>query len=232
MGELLPVLDAASELGVHPSRVRALIASGALAAEKVGGVWLVDRASVAGRRHENPSAGRPLAPRNAWGLLLAASGEKVPADVGPSVRWRIRQALEVYGLSGLRSRLVRRAQPSLHWALPGELRALRKRGDVVLAGASAAASYDLGIVGGDAVDAYVRDSLADRLRREHALQPVPGAESNVVLRLVPDAAWLLDGRRVAPLAAVALDLWAYPDPRASRVGDEVIAHLDHDRGAA
>lgn len=232
MPELLPVSNAARELGVNPARVRALIASGALAAEKVSGVWLVDRASVAGRRHEQASAGRPLAARNAWALLLEASGDEVPADLGPSGRWRIRQALEVYGLGGLRSRLARRAQPSFHWALPGELRALRERDDVALGGASAAASYDLGLVGGDVVDVYVRAGLAERVMREHALQPVSGAESNVVLRVVPDEAWLLDGRRVAPLAAVALDLWAYPEPRASRVGDEVIARLDHDRRAA
>ena len=98
MLDLLPVSAAADELSVHPSRVRALIASGALAAEKVGGVWLVDRASVAGRNRAHASAGRPLSPRNAWALLLAASGEALPSGLEPSVRWRLRRALEIYGL--------------------------------------------------------------------------------------------------------------------------------------
>jgi len=232
MVELLPVIDAANQLGVRPSRVRALIASGALDAEKLGGVWLVDSASVAGRRREKALAGRPIAPRNAWALLLEASGNEIPLEFGAPARWRIDQALKIYGLDGLRSRLARRAQLSSHWALPGELRGLRERDDVVLGGASAAASYDLGIVGSDAVDIYIRDGIADRIRREHALQPISSADSNVILRLVPDDAWLLEGCRVAPLAAVALDLWAYPDPRASRVGDEVIARLDESWRAA
>ena len=53
-----------------------------------------------------------------------------------------------------------------------------------------------------------------------------------MLRGVPDGAWLLEGRRVAPLAAVGLDLSAYADSRAARVGAEVIARLDREREAA
>lgn len=225
MGGLLSVSDAANRLGVHPSRVRSLVASGVLVGEKLGGIWLIDPASLEGRRREDASAGRPLAPRNAWALLLAASGEELPEDLSPSASWRIRQALQVYGLGELRPRLSRRAQPSFHWALPGELRALKNRDDLVLSGVSGAASFDLGLVGGDAVDAYVPSRLAGGVGRDHALQVASVAEANVILRAVPDGAWLLDGRPVAPLAAVALDLAVYPDPRASRVGHEVIARL-------
>lgn len=226
MLSLLSVSAAANELSVHPSRVRALIASGALAAEKVGGVWLVDRASLADRSRQQASAGRPLTSGNAWALLLAASGEELPAGLGASARWRIRRALESYGLEALLPRLARRAEPSSYWALGGELRALRGRADLVLSGPSAAAEYDLGLVGSDAIDAYVPASLLASLRREHALEQMSGPEANVLLRGVPDDAWLLGGRKVAPLAAVAADLCSYAEPRAARVGADLIARIE------
>jgi len=231
MTDLVSVSAAADELSVHPSRVRALIASGTLAAEKVGGVWLVDRASVAGRSREHVAAGRPLSPGNAWALLFAVSGEELPPELDSSARWRVRHALEVYGLNALRPRLARRAEPSSYWALSGELRALRDRAELVLSGPSAAAAYDLGLAGSEAVDAYVPARLLAQLQREHALERMSGPEVNVVLREVADDAWSLNGRRFAPIAAVAVDLCSYADPRAARVGAETIASIDRDMRA-
>lgn len=231
MSDLLSVSAAAAELGVNPSRVRALISSGAVAAEKVGGVWLVDRASVAARNRQPAAAGRPLAPANAWALLLAASEDELSPELGSAARWRVRKALEVYGLAAMLPRLVRRAEPCSYWALPGELSALSKRADIALSGPSAAGVYDLGLTGSNALDAYVPASLAQMLRDEHALEAMSGPESNVILRLVPDDAWLLDGRRHAPLAAVAIDLCAYPDPRVARVGTELVARIDRETGS-
>jgi len=232
MHSLLSVSAAAEELGVNSSRVRAMISSGALEAEKIGGVWLIELASIAGRAREQASPGRPLSPANAWALLLMASGEEPPRDLGASARWRVRHALESYGLGGLRPRLVRRAETSSYWALPGELRALHDRGDLVLSGPSAAGAYDLGLVGSNAVDAYIPTRLVSSMRREHALEPVSRAESNVILRVVPDDAWSLDGRRFAPLAKVAVDLCSYPDPRAARTGADLVAEIDHKTRAA
>lgn len=231
MFDLLPVSAAAAELGVNPSRVRALISSGAVAAEKVGGVWLVDRASVTARNRQPAAAGRPLAPANAWALLLAASEDELPPELGSAARWRVRKALEGYGLAAMLPRLVRRADPSSYWALPGELSALSRRADIALSGPSAAGVYDLGLAGSNALDAYVPASLARVLRDEHALEATSGPESNVILRVVPDDAWLLSGRRYAPLAAVAIDLCGYPDPRAARVGAELVARIDRESGS-
>ncbi|MGH2879962.1 MAG: hypothetical protein ACRDK4_10210 [Solirubrobacteraceae bacterium] len=227
----MPVSAAAAELGVNPSRVRALISSGAVAAEKVGGVWLVDPVSLAARSRLPSPAGRPLAPANAWALLLAASGEELPPELGSAARWRVRRALESYGLVGMSPRLVRRAEPSSYWALPGELGALSARPDIALSGPSAAGAYDLGLTGSNAIDAYVPASLARSLCDEHALEAMSGPESNVILRVVPDDAWLLDGRRHAPLAAVAIDLASYPDPRAARIGAELVARIEGELGS-
>src|SRR5450631_3350808 len=219
MTDLVSVSDAAEALRLNRSRVRALAAAGELSARKIAGVWLLDRASVEQRREHPAPAGRPLRAPNAWRVLLLASGEEIDEDADPVVRWRVRDALDRRGLDGLRRLLRRHAEVDYFWGLPGELRRLRERDDVVLAGTSAAAGYHLDLLSGDRVDVYVSASEAPGLERAHALQPAAGAEANVVLRLVPDDAWpLLAGRRLAPLAAVAIALAEDPDPRAARVG--------------
>jgi Helix-turn-helix domain len=222
--DLVSVSDAAEALRLDPSRVRALAASGALSARKIGGVWLIDRASIEQRREHPSPAGRPLSAPNAWRVLLLASGEGLGKDADPVTRWRVRDALDRRGLDGLQRLLRRHAEVQYLWALPGELRRLRERDDVVLAGTSAAAGHHLDLLSGDRVDVYVSASRAPGIERAHALQSAAGAEANVVLRLVPDDAWpLLAGRRLAPLAAVAIDLAEDPDPRTARAGREVIA---------
>ncbi len=49
MDDRISTAEAARRLKVSPHRVQELIKSGALQAEKVSGVWLVDGASVAKR---------------------------------------------------------------------------------------------------------------------------------------------------------------------------------------
>jgi hypothetical protein len=71
----------------------------------------------------------------------------------------------------------------------------------------------------------------DPQRGWYAAESMSGPEVNVVLRAVADDAWSLNGRRFAPLAAVAVDLCSYADPRAARVGAETIAGIDRDMRA-
>ena len=225
----VPVEDVARQLGVDPSRVRALIASGRLQADKVAGRWLVDWDSVLARERAQKAPGRPLAPRNAWALLLLASGDAFP-DLDPHAQWRLRQTLRRHRLAHLESRLHQRADVHRLWALPGELRPLRAAPGVALTGSSAAGELNLELLAPDTVDAYVPASALDALAREHGLESVGPREANVILRAVPDEAWLLGGRRTAPSAAVGLDLAAYPDSRSARVGAELLAKLDGSRG--
>lgn len=232
MTDLVSVSDAAEVLELDRSRVRALAASGELSAQKIGGVWLIDRASIEQRREHPAPAGRPMSASNAWRVLLLASGEGIDEDADPVVRWRVREALDRRGLDGLRGLLRRHAEVRYFWGLAGELRRLRERDDVVLTGTSAAGVHQLDLLSGDRVDVYVSASRAPGLEDTHALQPAAAAEANVVLRLVPDDAWpLIDGCRLAPLAAVAIALADDPDPRTARVGREVIARISQ-RGAA
>jgi GNAT superfamily N-acetyltransferase len=218
--------DAARQLGVAPSRVRALIASGLLRADKVGGRWLVDWDSVLARERAQNAPGRPLTALNAWALLLLASDEEIPRRVDSNTRWRLRQTLSRRRLADLESRLDQRAGVHRLWALPGELRSLRMGGDIVVTGSSAAGELNLDLLAPDTVDAYVHASTLNALVRDHGLEPVAASEANVTLRVVPDDAWMLGGRRTAPSAAVALDLAAYPDSRSARVGSELLERLD------
>ena len=229
MPELVSVPEAARELKLNPSRVRALIADGSLRADKVAGRWLVHSESVAARLREPMPPGRPMAARNVWALLLIASGEPLPDGLDPAVRWRLRQALLHQGLVAVRGRLERRSDIERYWALPGELRALRKSKDIVLSGSSAAGVLDLPLAAPDAIDAYVRASRKDELIREYGLEEVDKVgQDNVILRAVPDEAWMLDERLAAPVAAVALDLSFYPDSRSARVGHDLLKQADQE----
>ena len=56
---MLSVTQAASKLNVSSSRVRKLIADGALKAEKVGNAWVIQECEVTSRLMRAPRAGRP-----------------------------------------------------------------------------------------------------------------------------------------------------------------------------
>jgi hypothetical protein len=233
MPELISVPEAARELKLNPSRVRSLIADGSLRADKIAGRWLVHSESVAARQREPMPPGRPMAPRNVWAMLLAASGEPFPDGLDPAVRWRLRQALAHQGLVSVRSRLERRANVERYWALPGELSVLRGSKDIVLTGSSAAGVLGLELAAPDTIDAYVPAARLAELVDEHGLQEVDKAgQDNVILRVVGDEAWLLDERDVAPVAAVALDLSFYADSRSARVGHNLLKQADKQARAA
>ncbi len=228
----LSVHEAAKELGLDPSRVRALVSSRVIPGVKVGNRWAIDSAEIARRRRNERSPGRPFEPGNAWGILFLASNEEAPW-LASSVRWRLEQGLAFRGLAGLCPRLTRRAEMQRFHVHPGELHRLRARDELARSGISAAGGYDLGLVPGEEFDAYIRSGLVKRVQREHALEPAAIGEGNVVLRVVPDSAWHLDSDdqhdHVAPLAAVAVDLADDPDSRSSRVGNNIIKKLDRDR---
>jgi hypothetical protein len=220
----IPVSDAARELGVEEARVRALIAAGELAGEKIGGRWLVDAASVAARREAPAPGGRPFAPSNAWIVLRLASGAE-PGEAVPQVVSRLRRSLRLEGLEGLAPRLRRRAHASWWRAHPGELSYLRSDPRLLATGISASGELGLELAGGAEADAYVREGALQKVVREHALSPASPGEANVTLRVVPDLAADLISQAPLP-AAAALDLAESPDPRSARVGKRLIAELD------
>lgn len=158
-------------------------------------------------------------------MLLLASGEQVE-KIDPSVRSRLKRALYQEGLAKLRPRLVHRSEPLSFRAHPGEIPYLLGDSRLVRSGVSASGDWDLDLVAGREADAYVRERNLKELVAHHALEPAE-MEGNVRLRVVPEDAWpFLEGRKVAPRAAVALDLVEEFDPRSALAGRESLADLD------
>ena len=226
MDDLLSIPEAAEELSLHPSRVRALAAAGALPAFKIGKQWAVDRAAVARRLRGEHEPGRPFEPHNAWALLFLASGDQ-PDWLSSKELWRFRQALRLDGLRGLASRLERRGKRHHFDGHPGELRYVLEDRAFVRSGISAAGSYELDLVSGGEADGYIAQSRLGKFQRAHALEPVIPGAGNVLLRVVSDAAWKFSpGQNVAPAAAVALDLLEDADPRSQRGGRKLLKRLE------
>ena len=224
----LSVSEAASRAHVNPSYIRALLASGKLAGEKVGGRWLVDPLSLERRVSLGGQRGRLYAPANAWALLCIASG--LPAEwAHPSVRSRMRRRLREGGLQSLRAKLASRGEPQHYHVHPGEMKRLAARSDLLHSGISAVGEYQLGLVADSELDTYVDEQKLREVIRKHALQPASGPRGNVVLRSVQPQAWRhIEDLEVAPLAAVVLDLVEDVDPRTLRVGRQRLEQLDEE----
>lgn len=203
----LSVPETAERLGVIPQRVRALVDSGDLAAERAGGVWLVDADAVARRAllaelGATSAAVRPWSTSTAWTVMRALDGDdELLRRLDRKARYRLRRQLDAAAparlLSAVRNRgtLVR---ASLHPTRVERLRAM-----VVASGPVAASAHGSGLSGADPVDGYLTaDALVDA-RGALMLRPAPSGPH--LLRVVDDAR-LLDGLVVAPRLAVAADL--------------------------
>jgi excisionase family DNA binding protein len=228
----LSISEAADSLELSPARVRAMASQGQLPAAKIGDRWLVERMAVEHRRRQKALRGRRFTPRNGWALLLLASGEEAP-KLDPSVRSRLKRALRLEGLGALAPRLQDRCRVSIYKAHPGEIPYLLEDEAFVPSGISAAGSMGLGLLASREADGYIAESRLRRFLDQHALSP-GGIEGNVRLRVVPDDVWQnLDGRPLAPPAAVALDLADEPDARSEAAGKKLIRQLDgRQRGRA
>ena len=213
----LSVREAAERLGVSPAAVRLRIAGGELPAVKLGRDWRLDQREVLRLARRGDGSGRPLSPAMAWAVLLLASGDEHAADRlagAPRYRARARQWLREHPLAENAARLRERGRRELFEAHPSELSRLRNRADVLRTGASAADA--VGLLGeAQAVELYAPVGKRDSFIAEHALLAGAGG---VTVRWVPDDVWrALDmAGRVAPRAAVLVDLLESEDPRARR----------------
>jgi hypothetical protein len=108
-------------------------------------------------------------------------------------------------------------------AHPSVLGAIRDSEDLMLTGAAAAAELRLGLLAGDTVDAYVSDRALPGIVARHRLQE--SQDPNVFLRSVASFVPSWPPSRIAPKAAVALDLLEDADPRSRQVGKELLGRL-------
>ncbi len=144
----------------------------------------------------------------------------------PSVRSRLKRALALEGLGALAPRLQGRSQVSIYRAHPGEISYLLEDEALVPSGISAAGPMKVGLLASREADSYIPQSQLQRFIDEHALIP-GGVDGNVRLRVVPDDVWQnLDGRSIAPPAAVALDLADELDPRTEAAGEKLVRQVD------
>lgn len=221
----VPISEAAKALDLSPARVRALAVHGQLVGTKLGDRWFVERASVERRRRDGAHRGRPFSHRNAWVLLLLASGESV-GEINPSVRSRLKRALRQEGLLRLEPRLARRGEVLSFRAHPGEIRHLLEDPHLMRSGISAAADHGFGLIGGREADGYLSEAESKGFAARHGLEPA-GVEGNVRLRLASKDVWdQIGGRDAAPIATVALDLAGEADPRSNHSGREALRALD------
>jgi hypothetical protein len=224
----IDVRGAAKRLGVHPSRVRALLLSGDLKGRKVGARWLVDQyASDVRALSASVVDGRAFSPPRAWGLLALLSGDHAPW-LDPSARSRLRARLAHGPLQQLLPRLRRRAQVHHFRAGAGALKSIRGAKGFIPSGVSAADAYNAAILAAEQVEGYVDARLLRELRYRLALESVDPPAANVVLRVAAFPA-ALKGRRIAPPGAVAVDLMESWDQRGRRAGVELAERLRRDR---
>jgi hypothetical protein len=224
MKDPVSLSEAARSLKLSPARVRVLASRGRLPAEKIADRWMVERSAVEQRRKQKPPGGRRFTPRNAWAVLMLASGEH-PPQLDPSVRSRLKRALALEGLGDLEPRLEDRADVFIYSAHPGEIPYVLEDEALVRSGISAAGSVESGLLSGQEADGYLPESGLQSFVTQHALSPA-GPEGNVRLRVVPDDIWpILRGRPVAPQAAVALDLADELDPRSRAAGKALLREL-------
>ena len=173
--------EAAIAAGVTEQRVRAMIASGALEARRVGGRWVIESRDMDASRRK----GRPMTARNAWCLLALASGDEVEG-LRAEERYRLRQRLARLRdvedkVLVVRSWLARRAERSEYEASDAE--AVERDERAMRSGLS---DERAGLTRSKEAEVYVLASHERAFERDHALFRVQQGAGNVVVHVVAD----------------------------------------------
>lgn len=198
MSDLVSLRDAADVLRVSPERVRQLVVAGDLPGVRFGNAWAVPRSALAARQRHTPRRGRPLGVRRAWEVI--AAGDVDLADGG---KYRSRAVVHRYEASR------------------SDVDFLSSHEAVAVSGVAAAIELEEPLAAEpQRAELYMAESFHERLGSVVAVVADPLGD--LVVRMVPDDVWrlVLDagtpaeaGGRLAPRAAVALDLMASAHPR-------------------
>ncbi|MEZ5406484.1 MAG: excisionase family DNA-binding protein [Acidimicrobiales bacterium] len=216
---VVSVTEAADRLGVSSLRVRQLIASGRLAADRVGGRYVIAEADL--DRFGVLAAHRPWKPGSVWGLLWLIENRPVPWLTAKQLQ-RARGRAE----QGLRAHLDvvgSRAASAGFRAHGSAIRRLGMDARLVRSGVSALGDVGVDLVGGvDEVEGYVRRKDLDRIASDYGLV-AERARPNVWLHVVDDPWPFENGEEVAPPLVVALDLLDHDDERLQRAGRDLLS---------
>ncbi|WP_396908159.1 helix-turn-helix domain-containing protein [Mycolicibacterium sp.] len=220
MDEFLSVPEAAHALGRSERRIRAMIADGVLPAQRVLGRWAVPSDAVEG--FASRAGGRPLSQRSAWAVLRLLAGGASAQSIPARLRARTQSLLaEPDPERKLRSWMAARGRPVRVWAPPVALDGLGGDDRVVVSGDRAVRDLE----SGSTLRAYVGADDVENVIRDHRCLAAGNRSPNVTLWAVDDLSAVprspSDVRRVAAPVA-ALDLVENGDPRAARVGRQIL----------
>ncbi len=227
--ETITTGEASRRLGVSAQRLRQLITSGDIYAERHGHVWAVDPRSVNDYdRRRRPTAGRSLSPTMAWAAMLS--------NFGTTIEDELAFAFDLHGTERSRLAKLRERQPG-DWRWLAHRRAtterfdtfdafldrIASRNDVVRTGVSALADYNIDLIAHERqLDVYVPADVANELTKTMRLEP--RSSGNLTLRAIPDldeAGFIMKGD-VMPRSVVAVDLLDDADERTARAGADLI----------
>lgn len=215
--DVMSVRDVADELSVNERRVRQLIESGDLRAERFGRQWMVLRGDVIDVREAKRVAGHPFSSANAWGILALAEG-KDAGWLSASEKRRLSEILSERGIEDLVPRLRGRASRESWFVHPSLLGHLAEDPRTVRAGSSAVDA----LVSEDSLEVYVPAAFVrDLAAAYHA--DVAAMEGNVRARIV-DGLWpFLPGEEAVGPIVAAVDLLDHAgDERRVRVAREIL----------
>ncbi|MEX1163820.1 MAG: helix-turn-helix domain-containing protein [Nitriliruptor sp.] len=225
MRDVLDADQAAARLGVPVIKLRALIRSGELYAQRRADRWFVPVAEV--RRLEGlprPN-GRPYSAQAAWPLLALLSGER-PSGLSAPRLSQLRRHLRESDPVELAGRLRHRARRQLVFVHPSQLELLAGDPRVVPSGWGVAEQAGVPLLAADDVpmELYIAQRDLAAVREQYLIADADEA-ANAVLRVVGDriAVPQVDGVAAAPV--VALDLLEAGDPRAVEAARQMFARL-------
>lgn len=218
----LGVTDASERLGLTPRRVRALIGAGALPAQKVGSVYVLDERDVdAFAERDRPHHTRSMSPRIAWSaaaLLDGVTPTWVRADELSRLRARLARSTTHTGT--WRAQMARAAARRERFrAGPEQTAELLAHPLTVRTGRSATNLATDALVGTVGASVWVTDrELAEQLRRDLGLLRSSTGNVTIAIPAAPNLPTLgADGVNAFRLV-VATDLLAEDEPRADAAG--------------
>jgi len=227
-GKTITAREAAQRLDVSTQRLRQLILTGDIHAQRHGHVWAVDPTSVDDyRRRRRPTAGRSLSPRIAWAALLSDFGTSISDDIAqafalhPTEQTRIAK-LGLRDAGNWRWLARRRATTERFQTFGAYLGRIARHDGAVRTGVSALADYNIDLLVLGHLDVYLPEAVTADFKKSMRLQST--STGNLTLRSGADqqATTYIMQRTLMPRSVVAVDLLDDSDTRTACAGADLI----------